>query len=266
MYHQQGRGHNGRLSGRTPGAVHRHVRRVRGDPRRLVQGPEGLARIQRGTQAGLVHPRALPPGHGRGGHEFPLPQLRAAFQRASVPDPRLLPLPDENDEGAYAHAFRLLDPLPGQHHSQRGKPGIGDKIPGGGGTVRAYSERFGFLGPCPPHGGRDHGYGGLSGPAGTVLFPLALGDDFSSGHRAGGRGSARGQQTGVPAHALGHGRPAGARGYGHPLRASFHRPFGLPALVRGPRGASAFLRPPLQPVRVPGRQRRKPAYVRETCA
>ena len=38
----------------------------------------------------------------RGGHEFPLPQLRAAFQRASVPDPRLLPLPDENDEGAYA--------------------------------------------------------------------------------------------------------------------------------------------------------------------
>mgnify|MGYP000694802879 CR=1 FL=1 len=54
--------------------------------------------------------------------------------------------------------------------------------------------------------------------------------------------------------------------YGHPLRASFHRPFGLPALVRGPRGASAFLRPPLQPVRVPGRQRRKPAYVRETCA
>jgi len=26
---------------------------VRGDPRRLVQGPEGLARIQRGTQAGL---------------------------------------------------------------------------------------------------------------------------------------------------------------------------------------------------------------------
>ncbi len=37
-------------------------------------------------------------------------------------------------------------------------------------------------------------------------------------------------------------------------------------LVRGPRGASAFLRPPLQPVRVPGRQRRKPAYVRETCA
>lgn len=53
LYHQQGRGHNGRLSGRTPGAVHRHVRRVRGDPRRLVQGPEGLARIQRGTQAGL---------------------------------------------------------------------------------------------------------------------------------------------------------------------------------------------------------------------
>ena len=46
----------------------------------------------------------------------------------------------------------------------------------------------------------------------------------------------------------------------------FQRPFGLPALVRGPRGASAFLRPPLQPVRVPGRQRRKPAYVRETCA
>ena len=28
---------------------------------------KGLARIQRGTQAGLVHPRALPPGHGRGG-------------------------------------------------------------------------------------------------------------------------------------------------------------------------------------------------------
>ena len=70
----------------------------------------------------------------------------------------------------------------------------------------------------------------------------------------------------LPAYPLGHGRPAGARGYGHPLRASFHRPFGLPALVRGPRGASAFLRPPLQPVRVPGRQRRKPAYVRETCA
>ncbi len=172
-----------------------------------------------------IHPRALPPGHGRGGHEFPLPQLRAAFQRASVPDPRLLPLPDENDEGAYAHAFRLLDPLPGQHHSQRGKPGIGDKIPGGGGTVRAYSERFGFPDPCPPHGGRDHGYGGLSGPAGAVLFPLALGDDFSSGHRAGGRGSARGQQTGVPAHALGHGRPAGARGYGYPLRASFYNQY-----------------------------------------
>ena len=63
-------GHNGRLSGRTPGAVHRHVRRVRGDPRCLVQGPEGLARIQRGTQAGLVHPRALPPGHGRGDMSF----------------------------------------------------------------------------------------------------------------------------------------------------------------------------------------------------
>ncbi len=50
----------------------------------------------------------------------------------------------------------------------------------------------GFLTLVRLTGGRDHGYGGLSGPAGTVLFPLALGDDFSSGHRAGGRGSARG--------------------------------------------------------------------------
>ena len=40
--------------------------------------------------------------------------------------------------------------------------------------------------------GEIFGLIGHNGAAGTVLFPLALGYDFSSGHRAGGRGSARG--------------------------------------------------------------------------
>jgi len=67
-------------------------------------------------------------------------------------------------------------------------------------------------------------------------FSLSLDDTNVAGYGTESRRVPRGQQARLPAHALRHGRPAGAREYGEPLRTSLDRPFGLPALVRGTGG------------------------------
>ncbi len=42
----------------------------------------------------------LQTGVAKGGHEFPLTELRASLQRATVPEAHVLPLPNQDDEGA----------------------------------------------------------------------------------------------------------------------------------------------------------------------
>ena len=175
----------------------------------------------------------------------------------------MFPLPDQDDQGAGPHAVRLLDPLPGQHHSQRGKSGHGPRVPRIGGSVRAHYQRFGTGDPHTPDGRGDHRHTRQSGADREILLPLARRYDRVAGYGTESRRVPRGQQARLPAHALRHGRPAGAREYGEPLRTSLDRPFGLPALVRGTGGPAARVRPYLQPVALSGRQRREPAPLRE---
>ena len=70
------------------------------DTQLLVQGDQGAAGLLRRSQAGLVYQGTLQAGASEGRHEFPLTELRASLQRASVPETHLLPLPDQDDEGA----------------------------------------------------------------------------------------------------------------------------------------------------------------------
>ncbi len=91
---------HGGFRGGAAGALHRDGRGVRGDTRLLVQGDQGAAGLLRCPQAGLVHQGEVQTGVAKGGHEFPLTELRASLQRATVPEAHVLPLPNQDDEGA----------------------------------------------------------------------------------------------------------------------------------------------------------------------
>ena len=45
-------------------------------------------------------------------------QLRASFQRATLPAPHLLPVPDENDQGTQPDAEQLQHVVQGAHHPE----------------------------------------------------------------------------------------------------------------------------------------------------
>ena len=91
---------HGGFRGGAAGALHRDGRGVRGDTRLLVQGNQGAAGLLRRPQAGLVHQGEVHAGTSQGRHELFKPLFRASLQRASVPEAHVLPLPDQDDEGA----------------------------------------------------------------------------------------------------------------------------------------------------------------------
>ncbi len=86
----------------------------------MGEGGQGAAELQHRAQAGLLRRGELQAGHLQGRHQFSEPQFRAAFQRASVPAAHLLPLPDQDHEGAQPDASNFNARLPtGIHHPQR---------------------------------------------------------------------------------------------------------------------------------------------------
>ena len=70
------------------------------------------------AQAGHLHRGELQAGGLRGGAEFPQPQFRAALQRASLPEAHLLPVSDQDHEGAQPHDEQLQRPHARVHHPQ----------------------------------------------------------------------------------------------------------------------------------------------------
>ena len=81
------------------------------------------------AQAGLVREGAVPPRHRQGRHGLPRPQLRDALQRKTFPPSQVLPVPDQDDEGAHEAAEQLEHPVPGAHRAE------GDAGQGNGGEV-----------------------------------------------------------------------------------------------------------------------------------
>ena len=211
----------------------------------MGKGREGTAGLYGGAQAGLVRGRDIPQPGRRGTARLPLTELRASFQRTPVPEPPVLPVPDQDDEGADADAEQLLVPVPGLHPPQRGEPRHGGALSGCRRAVRPHRERHGAGTPAPSSGRRDYRHGGKGRAAGEILLPVAGGHGGAGGHRTGRRGGAHRRQAGVGLYALGTGRAAGQGGHGQPLRAALDRPLGLPPLVRQPGGAAAAVQPPL---------------------
>ena len=124
----------------------------------MVQGHQGAARLHGGTQAGLVREGTLPQPDGGRKARLPLAELRAALQRAAFPEPSLLPVPDQDDQGADADAEQLLVAVPGLYHPQGSEPRHGGTFFGCRRAVRPHRERHG-AGQAAPSAGR----GGLSG-------------------------------------------------------------------------------------------------------
>ena len=118
MHHQQGRGHHRGLPGGAARGVHADPGRIRGHALHLGKGRQGPAGIQYRAQAGHLHRGELQAGGLRGGAEFPQPQFRAALQRASLPEAHLLPVPDQDHEGAQPHDKQLQRPHARVHHPQ----------------------------------------------------------------------------------------------------------------------------------------------------
>src|SRR5699024_636589 len=124
---------------------------IRGHPRHVVQGNQGTARPFGAAQARLVREGTVPPRPRQGGHGLPRPQLRDALQRAPVPAPQVLPVPDEDYEGAHEAAEQLEYAVRGAYRTERNAgQGDGGEVHRGGGAVRAYPERFGAYQIAPP--------------------------------------------------------------------------------------------------------------------
>ena len=100
MHRQQGRGHHRGLQGGTTRTLHAHESRIRGRPFDLGESGQGVAELQHRAQAGLLHRGKLPSRHLQGRPEFSQPQFRTAFQRTPVFAAHLLPVPDQDDQGA----------------------------------------------------------------------------------------------------------------------------------------------------------------------
>lgn len=126
----------------------------------------------------------------------------------------------ELHEGAQPSGKHLLHPLQGQAcpEGDRGQGG-GDEVPRSRRAVRENHERQRFRHAPPPHDGRDYRDGNGGGHRGEVPRPLAGRDDGTEGHPTEPGGDAHRRRPALPAHPIGHGRPAGQGGDGQPLRA-----------------------------------------------
>ena len=149
MYRQQGCGHYRALQGGTARTFHAHKGGIRVCPFDMGESGQGAAELQHRAQAGLLRGGELQAGHLQGRPQFPEPQFRAAFQRASLLAAHLLPVPDQDHEGAQPHDQQFQRPDTGIHHPQ-GDAGQGNRHPFFGKlrAVRAYRER---QRPAPHH-------------------------------------------------------------------------------------------------------------------
>ena len=230
----------------------------------MVQGHQGAARPLGAAQTGLVREGGIPSRPWQGGHGLPCTQLRDALQRAPVSEPQMLPVPDQDDEGAHEATEQLEHAVPRAYRAEGDTgQGNGGEVHRGGGTVRPHPERFGACEAAPPDGRRDNRHGDAGGHRGQIPCPVTGKPGLSGGHGNVGKGNARRGQAAVPAHALRHGRPPRIGGNGLPLRASLHRPERLPPVVRRTAGLAATVQPYLQPIHLHRQQRRGTATLRE---
>ena len=228
-----------------------------------MQGYQGAAGLLRRPQAGLVHQGTLQAGTAKGGHELPEPLQRASLQRASVPEAHLLPLPDQDDEGAQPDAEQLQHAVPGAYHPEGAGQGNRREVYGGRRTVRAHHERQRLCQAAPALHRRDCRHGEVRRADRALLLAYARRECDLAGHRPLGKGNAHRRQPPVPAHPLRRGGHARKGGYRHPLRETLHGQKRLPPLLCFPGGAAALLQPHLQPVCANRQQRGKLAEVRE---
>ena len=103
----------------------------------------------------------------------------------SVPEPLLLPVPDQDDQGEKPPTKRLLHALPGQdcpagNHRQ----GSGNKIHRGGRAVRAHHKRQRFHHACPADRTGNHRAGRTGGHHREILLALSDRYHLIEGHRA----------------------------------------------------------------------------------
>ena len=83
----------------------------------------------------------------------PLPQFRATLQRATLPESRLLPVPDQDDQEPQPATEQLLHPLPGTYHPQGGTgQGYRPQVSRSNRAVRADYERVRFYSSLSPEG------------------------------------------------------------------------------------------------------------------
>ena len=164
MHPLEGRRHHGRLSGGLARTLYGDKCGVCCHPFGLGKGDQGIADLQCRAQAGLVCQGGLPSGLAKGGYEFPLPQFRATLQRATLPESRLLPVPDQDDQEPQPATEQLLHPLPGTYHPQGGTgQGYCPQVPRSDRAIRADYERKRFYSPLSPDGRGDYRDGGDAG-------------------------------------------------------------------------------------------------------
>lgn len=124
----------------------------------MGEGDKSPAGTFRGVQAGLVHERNVQGRLWQG--RLPVEELRAPLQRTPLPQPPLLPVPDEDDKGAQPRKERLQHVVPQPHPAEGNhRQGDGGAFHRGCGTIRAYRERFGACLAAQIRNGRDCRHG-----------------------------------------------------------------------------------------------------------
>ena len=113
MHPLQGCGRDRRLQGTPAGAVHPHLGGIRRHARGVGEGHKGAALLHGRPPPGLVPGGKIQGRNRPGRHGIPGPQLRAAFQRASLPEPLRLPVHYPDYPRKKPAAEQLLHPLPG---------------------------------------------------------------------------------------------------------------------------------------------------------
>lgn len=170
MHRQQGRGHNGSLRGGVARDFHRHCGGIRSRALLVGEGNKSPAGTFSGVQTGLVHEGNVQ-GRLRQGR-LPVEELRASLQREALPQPPLLPLPDEDNEGAQPRKERFQHAVPQPHPAEGNyRQGNGGAVHRGRGAVRAHSERFRARVPVQARKGGNSRYGRTSGDNRTLPVP-----------------------------------------------------------------------------------------------
>lgn len=225
----------------------------------MDQGPQSAARPYGRAQAGLVHGGAVRPRCQDAGTQLPLAGFRAAFQRAAVLQPLVLPFRYAHHTRADASDERLQHALPELPRSAKDAGrGVRRAFSGHRRADGAYPERQRYreAGTTPCRAA--HRYGGGRGPRGPLLRTLRHAAGRQRRPPARCRTDAHRRQTTHALHALRSGCDAADHGHRRSLRTALDGALRLPPLVRGSRGASAAVQPHLQPDDLSGQPRPDP--------